>query len=110
MVTTVVLLFLIATVIFALSLMISQSGNNVIDGRRQNDSTAAFFAAESGLEAALASLSASAQAGSYTDASCTGLAGTTNNSWGTVTLSTVSAPATCDNSGATPCTSCSVTR
>jgi hypothetical protein len=109
MVTVVVLLFLIATVIFALSLMISQSGNSVIDGRRQNDSTAAFFAAESGLEAALASLSASAQAGTYTDASCTGLAGTTNNSWGTVTLSTVSAPATCDQNGATPCTSCSVT-
>jgi hypothetical protein len=109
MVTTVVLLFLIATVIFALSLMISQSGNNVIDGRRQNDSTAAFFAAESGLETAVASLSAAATAGSYTDANCTGLAGTTNNSWGTVTLSAVSAPASCDISGATPCTSCSVT-
>jgi hypothetical protein len=108
-VTTVVLLFLIATVIFALSLMISQSGNTVIDGRRHNDSTAAFFAAESGLEAALATVSAAAQAGTYTDASCTGLAGTTTNSWGTVTLSAVSAPASCDNSGATPCTSCGVT-
>jgi hypothetical protein len=96
-------------VIFALSLMISQSGNSVIDGRRQNDSTAAFFAAESGLETAMAGVTAAAQAGSYTDASCTGLVGTTTNTWGTVTLSAVSTPATCDNSGATPCTSCSVT-
>jgi hypothetical protein len=109
MVTTVVVLFLIATVIFALSLMVSQSGNAVIDGRRQNDSTAAFFAAESGLETAEASVTAAAKAGGYTNTSCTGLAGTTTNSWGTVTVSAVSTPATCDSNGATPCTSCSVT-
>jgi len=109
MVTVLVVLFLIATVIFALSQMVSQSGNTVIDGRRQNDSTAAFFAAESGLEAAMASVRAAAKTGGFTDTSCTGLAATTSNSWGTVTLSGVSAPATCDSSGATPCTSCGVT-
>jgi hypothetical protein len=48
MVTAVVMLFLIATVVFALSQMLNVSSGNVIDGQRQGDSTAAFFLAESG--------------------------------------------------------------
>src|SRR5438477_6455767 len=70
MVTTVVMLFLIATVVFALSQMLNVSGGNVIDGQRQGDSTAAFFLAESGLEKAQATLSV-ALSGNVTNASCT---------------------------------------
>ena len=50
MVTMVVMLFLIATVVFALAQMLNVSSGNVIDGQRQGDSTAAFFLAESGLD------------------------------------------------------------
>jgi len=50
MVTIVVMLFLVATVVFALSQMLNVSSGNVIDGQRQGDSTAAFFLAESGLD------------------------------------------------------------
>jgi len=50
MVTAVVMLFLVATVVFALAQMVNVSGGNVIDGQRQGDSSAAFFLAESGIE------------------------------------------------------------
>ena len=75
MVTLVVMLFLIATVVFALSQMLNVSSGNVIDGRHQDDSTAAFFVAESGLEKAHASVNA-ALGGTFTNASCSGVAST----------------------------------
>jgi hypothetical protein len=58
MVTIVVVLFLIATVVFALAQMLDVSSGNVIDGQRQGDSAAAFFLAESGLERSRASVNA----------------------------------------------------
>jgi hypothetical protein len=108
MVTIVVMLFLIATVVFALSQMLDVSSGNVIDGQRQGDSTAAFFLAESGLEKAQASVNA-ALAGNFSNATCTGIATNYNMGRGSVSVTAVSAPATCDNSGGTPCTSCTVT-
>lgn len=108
MVTTVVVLFLIATVIFAVSQLVAQGGKTVIDGRRENDTTAAFFAAESGLEVALASVTAAAKAGSYSDATCTALTSPTF-SWANVTLTGASNPPSCSIAGATACTSCTVT-
>lgn len=108
MVTAVAVLFLIATVVFALSQMLNVSSGNVIDGQRQGDSTAAFFLAESGLEKAQASL-ATALNGSVTNTSCTGIGTSFNLGLGSVVTTAVSTPATCDNSGATPCTTCGVT-
>ena len=108
MVTAVVVLFLIMTVIFALSQMLNISSGNVIDGQRQGDSTAAFFLAESGLEKAQASL-AVALNGSVTDTSCSGIGTTYNLGRGSIVTTAVSTPPTCDNNGGTPCTLCGVT-
>jgi hypothetical protein len=108
MVTAVVMLFLIATVVFALSQMLNVSSGNVIDGQRQGDSTAAFFLAESGLETARASVN-SALGGSFTNASCTGIATNFNLGRGAVGVTAISTPATCDNSGGTPCATCTAT-
>ena len=87
MVTVVVMLFLIATVIFALSQMLNVSSGNVVDGQRQGDSTAAFFVAESGLEKAHASLNGTLLLGNLTNTACTGTASTYNLGRGSVTLS-----------------------
>jgi hypothetical protein len=108
MVTLVIMLFLIATVVFALSQMLDVSSGNVIDGQRQGDTTAAFFLAESGLEKAQASVNA-ALAGNFSNASCTGIATNYSLGRGSVSVTAVSEPATCDNSGGTPCSSCTVT-
>jgi len=112
MVAVVTVLFLIATVLFALTQMRNVSGGNVIDSQRQADSTAAFFLAESGLEKAQATLAAALN-GNVTNASCTGVPAAASAPYtlarGTVSLTAVSTPATCDSNGATPCTSCSVT-
>lgn len=108
MVTLVAMLFLIATVVFALSQMLDVSSGNVIDGQRQGDSTAAFFLAESGLEKAQASVNA-ASAGNFSNATCTGVATNYALGRGSVSVTAVSVPATCDNGGGTPCTSCTVT-
>ena len=108
MVTVLVMLFLVATVVFALSQMLNVSSGNVIDGQRQSDSTAAFYLAESGLERAQASLS-DAYSTNINNTSCTGIATTYNLGLGTVALAGVSAPPTCDNDTGTPCTVCTVT-
>jgi len=112
MVTLVAVLFLIATVIFALSQMLDVSTGGVIDGQRQQDSTAAFFIAESGVDKVHAAVS-NALGGSFTNATCTGMPATVGSPYtlgrGTVTVSAVSVPATCDNNGATTCSTCTVT-
>lgn len=107
-VTVVGMLFLIATVVASLALMLRISSNAVIDNQRQGDSTAAFFLAESGLEQAQAALSAGL-VGNYTSDTCTGVASTYNLARGSVRVTAVSAPATCDNAGTTPCSACTVT-
>lgn len=107
-VTAVVVLFLIASVVFALSQVVEVTGRNVTDASRQGDGEAAFFLAESGLEHAHASV-ANLLAGTFTNASCTGLASTFTLGRGTVTLSAESTPASCDNGGATACRNCAVT-
>src|SRR2546427_10373535 len=101
MVTMVIMLFLIATVVFALSQMLDVSSGNVIDGQRQGDSTSAFFLAESGLEKARASVNA-ALAGNFSNATCTGIATNYTLGPGAVRVTAVSEPATCDNTGGTP--------
>lgn len=108
MVTLVTMLFLIATVVFVLSLMLNASRDNVVDGQRQGDSTAAFFLAESGLEKGHAGVDA-AFGPTFSTASCTGLAANYNLGRGSVSLTAATTPATCDNSGATPCQVCTVT-
>jgi hypothetical protein len=112
MVTAVVMLFLIATVVFALVQMLNVSSGNVIDGQRQGDSTAAFFLAESGVEKVRAAV-ATALSGTFTNATCTGMSTTVGSPYtlgrGTVTVSATSTPATCDNTGGTQCTTCTVT-
>ena len=108
MVTLVAMLFLIATVVFALSQMLGVSGGNVIDGQRQGDSTAAFFLAESGLEKAQAGVNA-ALAGNFSNAACTGIASNYALGSGSVRVTAVSEPAVCDNGAGTPCTACTVT-
>src|SRR5678816_2687963 len=100
MVTVVVMLFLIATVVFALSQMLNVSSGNVIDGQRQGDSTAAFFLAESGLEKMQATIN-TALAGNFSNATCTGIAASYSLGRGTVSVTGVSAPPTCDNIGGT---------
>jgi len=104
MVTIVVMLFLIATVVFALSQMLDVSSGNVIDGQRQGDSTAAFFVAESGLEKAHASVNA-ALGGTFTNTSCSGVASSYNLGRGSVSVTAVSTPSTCNSN----CEKCSVT-
>jgi hypothetical protein len=104
MVTMVVMLFLIATVVFALSQMLNVSSGNVIDGQRQGDSTAAFFVAESGLEKAHASVNA-ALGGTFTNASCSGVASNYNLGRGSVIVTAVSTPLTCNGN----CEKCSLT-
>ena len=111
MVTLVVMLFLIATVVFALSQMLDVSSGNVIDGQRQGDSTAAFFIAESGIEKGHAVVNA-AFGPTFSNTSCTGIPAAASSPYsvgrGSVTLSAVSTPATCNNSGGTPCEKCTV--
>jgi hypothetical protein len=109
MVTAVVMLFLIATVVYALSLMLNVSSGNVIDGQRQGDATAAFFLAESGVEKVQATMAATLLNGGFTNANCTGTASSFNLGRGSVSTTAVSTPATCDIDGATPCTTCTVT-
>ena len=104
MVTIVVMLFLIATVVFALSQMLDVSSGNVIDGQRQGDSTAAFFIAESGLEKAHASVNA-ALGGTFTNANCSGVASNYNLGRGSVSVTAVSTPPTCTSN----CEKCSLT-
>lgn len=108
MVTVVAMLFLIATVVFGLAQMLHISSGNVAESQRQADRAAAFFLAESGLERAQASL-ATALVGGYDDSSCTGIATSYALGRGTVSLSAVSSPPSCNNSGATPCGACTVT-
>ena len=112
MVTLVVMLFLIATVVFALSQMLDVSSGNVIDGQRQGDSTAAFFLAESGLERGHTFVNA-AFGPTFNNTSCTGIPAAASSPYtlgrGSVSLSAESTPATCDNSGATACVKCKVT-
>jgi hypothetical protein len=111
MVTTVAMLFLIATVIFALAQMLNISSANVIDGQRQGDSSAALLLAESGLEKGHAIVNA-AFGPTFSNTSCTGIpaaAGSPYNAGrGSITLSAVSTPAICDNSGGTACEKCTV--
>jgi|GEM_PF-2967912 len=111
MVTMVVMLFLIATVVFALSQMLNVSSANVIDGQRQGDSTAAFFLAESGLEKGHAIVNA-AFGPTFNNASCTAIPTAASSPYnlgrGSVSVSAVSTPGTCDNSGVTPCEKCTV--
>ena len=103
MVTVVVMLFLIATVVFALSQMLNISSANLIDGQRQGDSTAAFFLAESGLEKGRASLTA-ALAGAVSNSSCTGIATNYSLGLGTVAISGTSNPPSCTGGGCLDCT------
>jgi hypothetical protein len=107
MVVAVTLLFLIATVVFVLSKMLDTSSNNVIDGQRQGESTAAFFLAESGLEHTQAAIAA-ALGDSFSNTTCTGLGSSFNLGRGTVAITTTSVPASCNNGGGTPCTGCSI--
>ncbi len=111
MVTLVVMLFLIATVVFALSQMLDISSGNVIDGQRQGDSTAAFFLAESGLEKGHAIVNA-AFGPTFNNTSCTGIPVAASSPFGlgrgSVSLSAQSTPAICDNSGGTACEKCTV--
>ena len=104
MVTVLVMLFLIATVVFALSQMLGVSGNNVIDGQRQGDSGAAFFLAESGLEKGQAAYKA-ALVDAASNTSCTGIATAYNLGRGTVAVTGTSTPATCTGLA---CLDCSV--
>lgn len=106
MVAVVTVLFLVATVLFALAQMRNVSGGNVIDGQRQSDNTAAFFLAESGLETAQAAYSAALVGGAVSNTSCTGIASAVNLGRGSATLSAVSTPATC---AGTACTGCALT-
>jgi hypothetical protein len=107
-VTVVGMLFLIATVVASLALMLRISSNTVIDNQRQSDSTAAFFIAESGLEAAAAELS-NRLAGNFTNTSCTDNLPASGVGRGNFVLSGISEPAACDNSNlATRCSKCTV--
>lgn len=103
MVTAMLVLFLIATVVFALSQMLNVSSGNVIDGERQSDSTAAFFLAESGLERGQAALT-SALVTTVTNAACTGIAGNTSLGRGTVAVTGTSNPPSCSGSACLDCT------
>lgn len=111
MVTLVVMLFLIATVVFSLSQMLNVSSGNVIDGQRQGDSTAAFFVAESGLEKGHAIVNA-AFGPTFNNTSCTSIPTAASSPYslgrGSVSVSAVSTPATCDNRSVTPCEKCTV--
>ncbi|MDN3921687.1 hypothetical protein [Roseateles violae] len=104
--TVLALIFLIATVIFVLAQMHNIAGANTVDTVRQSDSTAALFLAESGLEKGRGILNA---ANVLTDSVCTGMAGSYSLGRGTVTLSAVSTPASCNSGGGTPCTACQLT-
>lgn len=109
MVTLVAMLFLIATVVFALSQMLDISTGNVIDGQRQGDSTSAFFLAESGVDKAQAIVNGALAVDSYTDTTCTGLANAYSNvklGRGSFSLSGVSPSTPCSGSA---CQLCKVT-
>ena len=93
MVTIVAMLFLIATVVFVLAQMLNVSSDNVIDGQRQGDSTAAFFLAESGLDQAKSVADAGLSAGTFSNATCTGIATTYNLGRGSVGLNGLEAGA-----------------
>lgn len=99
-------IFLFAAVIFALSQTLNISAANSIDNKQQMDSVAALFLAESGLERGQGILTVTQP---LTNLVCTGIAGGPYAlGRGAFTLSATSTPASCDNSGATLCTSCAV--
>lgn len=104
-------MFLVAVVVFVLAQSISISSTSSTDNQRQLDSTAALFLAESGIESAQATLRGAALAGTYTNATCTGLNGqSTALGRGSYqyTPAPVSTPATCG--GVNPaCTACTLT-
>jgi hypothetical protein len=100
------MLFLIATVVFALSEMLNVSSGSVIDGQRQEDSTAAFFLAESGLDKGRAALM-SAQL--LTDSVCTGMGPPYALGRGNVVLSGAPDSTPCGGSGQPACNSCTLT-
>jgi len=102
-VTVLLALLLVAAVVFALGQALSATGGNAGDTQRESDSTAALYLAESGVEKARATM---ASASLLTSGVCTGVASSYSLGRGTVTLSAVSTPSTCDSSGATPCTGC----
>ncbi|MEK7752212.1 MAG: hypothetical protein AAB654_09875, partial [Acidobacteriota bacterium] len=105
--TAMAAIVLIVVVIFWLSQTLGIIGSSSIDNAHQSDSVAALFLAESGLETAAGTLNA---VNLMTNASCTGMAGTTTLGRGSYTLSGVSSPTNCSNtSGGTPCASCVVT-
>lgn len=103
MVAVVTVLFLIATVLFALSQMRNVSGSNVIDSQRQADSTAAFFLAESGLETGQAAYSAAIGGALISNTSCTGIASNFNLAGGTVNVSATSEPVSCSGLACLAC-------
>ena len=111
MVSILAVMFLVAVVIFVLVQTLRISGQTSIDNQQQLDSTAALFLAESGIESAQSQLRTAAIAGSYTDATCTGLNGqTTALGRGSYryTPAPASAPALCG--GVNPaCNSCTLT-
>lgn len=111
-VTIVAMVFLILIVVFSLGQMLNVSAGGVIDGQRQADSKAAFFLAESGVDKVHSAV-AVALGGSFDNSTCTGMPATVGSPYalgrGNVTVSAVSSPATCDNSGVTPCATCTVT-
>lgn len=99
-------IFLFAAVIFALSQTLNISAANSIDNHQQMDSVAALFLAESGLERGQGTLTTT---NPLTNLVCTGIAGGPYAlGRGAFTLSATSTPASCDNSGVTPCTSCAI--
>ncbi|MEI8031177.1 MAG: hypothetical protein WCH35_15470, partial [Comamonadaceae bacterium] len=104
-------IFLIAAVIFVLTQTLNMAGTTSVDNSQQLNSTAAFFLAESGVERGQATLKAASLAGSYTDATCTGLASLAAVSLGNGVYQYTSATSTPSNcGGANPaCTACSVT-
>lgn len=103
MVAVVTVLFLIATVLFALSQMRNVSGSNVADSQRQADSTAAFFLAESGLETGQAAYSAAIGGALISNTSCTGIASNFNLAGGTVNVSATSEPVSCSGLACLAC-------
>ncbi len=78
--SVIALLFLIATVIFALAQVHQLLAGSVTDGAANSDSNAAFYLAESGLEAARAAIKISLDTGNvFNKASCEAISATSTS-------------------------------
>ncbi|MDO9449385.1 MAG: hypothetical protein Q7J21_02790 [Rugosibacter sp.] len=109
--SVVIAMLLMFILVAAVATVMNISGSSVIDAAKNEEQVSALFLAEGGVERAQATISAAAQGGVYTDATCTGLQAVTQYSLDRGYFqytAAVSTPSSCGGDNPA-CTGCAVT-